>query len=503
MLFNSHVFLFAFLPMVLAGYYIVGKIGSTRWVVGYLVAVSFVFYGWWSVQYLALMAISIALNFLLGRIIEIYRTAPNQSRSRNRKWLLAMGVAANLGVLGYFKYSNFFIDNVNSTLGSDITLAPVLLPIAISFFTFQQIGYLMDGYRSGQPDRSLLRYALFISFFPQLIAGPIVHHSEMLSQYASERLGKLRASDLAIGGAMFTMGLFKKVVVADGIAAYATPVFNASAAGEAMTMGDAWIGGLAYTFQLYFDFSGYADMAIGLGRMLGIRLPINFYSPYKATSIIDFWQRWHMTLSRFLSGYVYIPLGGNRRGPAWRSVNLMLTMLIGGLWHGAGWTFVFWGGLHGTYLVINHAWRGAAPTDPVDSAFRTWVSRLFTFLLVSVSLVIFRADSMDAAGNILQAMFWINGMNLDAPLTLVVPDATNAVLWLVALLGVVWFAPNTYEIMSRYRPAINLHGRRSPSAFQGRLKWQPSLSWGVTLAVAMVLAVILLNRTSEFLYYQF
>ncbi len=288
-------------------------------------------------------------NFLVGnRLVRIRRKGYKHSV----RGALVVGIAFNLGTLGYFKYFNFFVETANVVFNAGFNFDEIILPLAISFFTFQQITFLVDAYRGKACDYNFLHYALFVTFFPQLIAGPIVHHAEMMPQFLKRKTGGLSNASIAVGGSIFLLGLFKKVVLADNVAAYATPVFAAASAGQELTLIESWGGVLAYTFQLYFDFSGYSDMAIGLARMFGIVLPLNFNSPYKAASIIDFWRRWHMTLSRFLRDYVYFPLGGSLRGRMKRHINLMITMLLGGLWHGAGWTFVVWGGLHGIYLMI-------------------------------------------------------------------------------------------------------------------------------------------------------
>ena len=349
MLFNSYTFIFAFLPITLLVFYRIGGRGHHRVAIGWLVATSLFFYGWWAPRYVWLIVTSVLVNYALGVVLAT-RAA---SQDGPRKRLLAVGVSANLGLLAYFKYANFFVDNVRHLFHIDVEIGQIVLPLAISFFTFQQIAYLVDAHRRLTREYNFLHYCLFVTFFPQLIAGPIVHHGEMLPQFGKETTYRLNRTNLEVGVTFFLMGLFKKVVIADGIARYGTPVFDAAQAGLTIDFWQAWAGALAYTFQIYFDFSGYSDMAIGIARMFGIKLPLNFHSPYKATSVIEFWRRWHMTLSRFLRDYLYIPLGGNRKGPGRRHANLMVTMLLGGLWHGAGWTFMYWGGLHGLYLIVS------------------------------------------------------------------------------------------------------------------------------------------------------
>ncbi len=344
----------------------------------------------------------------------------NGKKQKTRKMLLVLGVTVNLGLLGYFKYTNFFVDQINRTMGYNFNVENILLPLAISFFTFQQIAYLVDAYRHETKEYNFLHYCLFVTFFPQLIAGPIVHHKEMLPQFAKDAIYKFNYVHMAIGLTIFAIGLFKKIILADGVAVYATPVFNAAEAKAVLTFFEAWGGALAYTLQLYFDFSGYSDMAIGLAYMFGIKLPINFNSPYKATSIIDFWRRWHITLSRFLRDYLYIALGGNRKGNIRRYINLFLTMLLGGLWHGAGWTFVLWGMLHGSYLMINHAWRKIRSdvlkwSDNV-SFLEITAARVLTMLAVIIGWVYFRADSVNGANHLMLTMLGFHGVSLPSGL---------------------------------------------------------------------------------------
>ena len=308
MLFNSFQFIFVFLPLTLLGFHWIGKQGHHRACIAWLVGASLFFYSWWNPAYLVLILSSVLLNYGVG--VSLASTPSNL----NKKLVLIFGVTANLGLIGYYKYANFFVETFNMLVGTKQDLHEVILPLAISFFTFQQIAYLVDVYRGETREHNLLNYCLFVVFFPQLIAGPIVHHKEIWPQFARDALYRLRAENLAIGFTIFAIGLFKKVVLADEIAVFATAVFVGAENDIPATFFEAWGGALAYSFQLYFDFSGYSDMAIGVARMFGIRLPLNFNSPYKATSIIDFWQRWHITLSRFLRAYLYIPLGGNRKG---------------------------------------------------------------------------------------------------------------------------------------------------------------------------------------------
>ncbi len=509
MLFNSYAFVFAFLPLSLFGFYWLGRHWGLRAALGWLVGCSLFFYGWWNPAYLALLTGSIAANFFLGGAI-----ARREGRPAG-KALLVAGIAANLGLIGYYKYAGFLVFNLNLVAGTGFDAGQILLPLAISFFTFQQITYLVDSYAGKVRETDWLRYVLFVTFFPQLIAGPIVHHAEMMPQFARRALARPRMVNLSVGLTIFAIGLFKKAVLADGIAPYADSVFAAAEQGQPLDAIRAWGGALAYTFQLYFDFSGYTDMAIGAARMFGIVLPLNFNSPYKARDIADFWRRWHMTLSRFLRDYVYIPLGGNRRGGARRYANLLTTMLLGGLWHGAGWNFVIWGGLHGAYLVVNHGWSmlrrrfGIPGLGPL-----TWP---LTFLAVSVAWVFFRALTLDGALIMLEAMAGANGAALPAAVAYrageLAPllegvglrfeagggaDFLATWFWIALLAAVAFFLPNTQEMMRRYRPALSL-GLRSLQRWQ----WRPTPAWSAYAACLLAVGVLSLPEVSAFLYFQF
>jgi len=500
MLFNSPIFLFIFLPLTLLVFYLLGSFGKVRLALASLVFASLLYYGWWKPEYLPLIFGSMIVNYLVGWVIQ-----KQQSRGLRGQPLLVLGIVFNLGLLGYFKYANFFVDNVNAVTGGDWQVGSILLPLAISFFTFQQVAYLVDVYQKKAQEVDLLRYALFVTFFPQLIAGPIVHHSEMMPQFADKQIGIFKLSNLLIGGMFFVLGLFKKVVLADNIAPYATNVFNASLSGDPVGFIEAWTGVLAYTCQIYFDFSGYSDMAIGLSRMVGICLPLNFNSPYKATGIIDFWRRWHMTLSRFLRDYLYIPLGGNRLGPGRRYVNMAAVMLLGGLWHGAGWNFVIWGGLHGTYLGINHAWRAWRGDKLSNTVWARGASRALTFLAVVLAWVFFRAENLDSALTLLLGMSGMSsGIGL-SPTEWLASIDRQAVLLIGALLAIAWFAPNTQQFMRDYIDRDGASPYRVDAATPATrwLRWSPTPIIAIGLAVITVLTVMSLWQPSEFIYYQF
>ncbi len=341
MLFNSFEFIFAFLPVIFIVYFLLTKLrlilASKIW----LVAGSIFFYSWWNIAYLPLLLISLFFNFVVGSALG------KENLRMNKKALLVAGIIINAAFLGYYKYSDFFITNINSAFNSNIELLNLALPLAISFFTFEQIIYLVDSYRGETKDYSLLDYSLFVTFFPKLIAGPIVYHNEIIPQFTSTMKKVINWKNISTGIFIFSIGLFKKVVIADSFAVWASQGFDQI---ETLTFFEGWITSLSYTFQLYFDFSGYCDMAIGIALLFNIHLLVNFNSPYKATDIQDFWRRWHITLGRFLTQYLYIPLGGNRKGKVRTYINIMIIFLVSGFWHGAGWTFIFWGFLHGSCI---------------------------------------------------------------------------------------------------------------------------------------------------------
>ena len=385
MLFNSYEFIFVFLPITLLIYFGIAKFKSINMAIGFLVLASLVFYSYWDINNLPILLCSIIFNYIMGILIE---------KTKSKKWLV-FSIISNLSMLGYFKYSGFFIVNLNAIFNVDLPVPEIILPLGISFFTFTQTAYLVDVYRNESKGYSFLKYSLFVTVFPHLIAGPILYHKKIIPQFSEKINFIFSYKNMALGIFIFSLGLFKKVVIADRLAPWVNTVFeNANSVGFV----DAWLGALGYTLQLYFDFSGYSEMAIGLGLMFNLKLPINFNLPYKSTSIIDFWRRWHISLSEFLKYYLYIPMGGNRLGEYKRMRNLFLTMLLGGLWHGAGWTFVIWGALHGLYLMINHFWR------KIDYAIPDKLSWFITIIAVVFAWVFFRSDNINDAFNICIAM---------------------------------------------------------------------------------------------------
>ena len=501
MVFSSLEFIYFFLPPVLLVFLALRKLQMEGAIIWWLVTASLGFYAWWSPAHLVLLLGSVIGNYLLHQRLLVHRS----------KWLLTLGIGANLAVLGWFKYVDFLLENFNALLGLETTRLGIILPLAISFFTFQQVSFLMDTWNNRLEKFDFKRYLLFVTFFPQLIAGPIVLQKDTIPQFRLANFNTRVGLNLAVGATLFCIGLFKKIVLADGIAPVANAVFGAADAGQALTTEAAWQGALAYTFQIYFDFSGYCDMALGLARMFGIRLPINFNSPYKALSISDFWRRWHITLSRFLRDYLYIPLGGNRSGFLGRHGNLMATMLLGGLWHGAGWNFVIWGGLHGGYLIINHFWRdiiGAYGLHRlIPAPLRTIASWFLTMLAVVIAWVFFRAETFAGAIKVLWAMFvpTLPGVaNLQGTL---VADPTSTVLTLAAMIIIVTAMPNSIEITRRYRPVIDSVKELSSSQyFLPKLAWRPVSAWGLAIAAAGTGALVQLyrlNDMTEFIYFNF
>jgi len=394
MLFNSYLFLFIFLPITFCGYFFIARYLNSSASKIFLVISSLVFYAQWNSIYLFLIGSSIIFNFILGaQLLKSQVTRGNKYRI----FLYLVGIVFNLGLLAYFKYFDFFVVNVNALVGSEFAVRNILLPLAISFFTFQQIAFLTERYKGSSEKYGFVDYSLFVVFFPQLIAGPIVQPKDTLRQFSAAGADRINQRNILGGLVLFSIGIFKKVVIADSFVAAVATGFDTSAA--AISSIDAWVVALAYTFQLYFDFSGYTDMALGLGLLFNIRLPINFNSPYKALSIQDFWRRWHITLSSFLRDHLYIPMGGNRVGVSRTYLNLFMTFLLGGLWHGAGWTFVVWGAMHGFGLCVHRLWSNLGFELPKMLA---W---LCTMVFVVTAWVFFRALDFDSAWRIVSAMY--------------------------------------------------------------------------------------------------
>jgi alginate O-acetyltransferase complex protein AlgI len=456
LLFNSYIFIFGFLPAVLLGFFWLARI-SPVYASSWLALASLVFYAYWNPAYVGLLLGSVICNYAFGAWIA---KAGIKHDVPGKKQLLIVAIAANLLLLGYYKYANFFVGSIDDIAGANWNPGTIVLPLGISFFTFTQIAYLVDTYREEVKEYNFIHYVLFVTFFPHLIAGPVLHHKEMMPQFAHQATYRIDWNKVASGLMLFTLGLYKKIEMADALAPYANGIFNgvqhALSVGMLPTAYEAWAGSLAYTLQIYFDFSGYTDMALGIALMFGIRLPINFDSPYKSTSIIEFWRRWHMTLSRFLRDYLYIPLGGNRKGKLLRYINLMATMVLGGLWHGAGWTFVVWGALHGLYLTVNHLWRKIVMTRYLRWI-PNWLGALtggsLTFVAVVSAWVLFRSSDLVQASAILKAMYGIDArpITFDAvmhgELLLVTGlSGRDLVELLLFSLAWVWLFPNSTKL---------------------------------------------------------
>jgi len=461
MLFNSYEYIFFFLPLTFVIYFFLLNKRLMIGAKGFLVFSSLFFYSWWNISYLPIILTSMLFNYTIGNSLN----ENFQKVQLHKKSLLFFGIATNLSLLGYFKYADFFISNINLIFSDNINLLHLALPLAISFFTFQQIAYLVDSYKGETKEYDFLNYALFVTFFPQLIAGPIVHHKEMMPQFTSKFNLVKNYKNITLGLFIFSIGLFKKVAIADYFATYATYGFDKA---QTLNLLDGWATSLSYTFQLYFDFSGYTDMAIGSALLFNIILPINFNSPYKATNIQDFWRRWHITLSRFLRDYIYIPLGGNRASEFRVQTNLMITFLLGGMWHGAGWTFIFWGFLHGSALVVHRIWNN------LGFKMNKILAWFITFNFINISWIFFRAKDFDDAIKVLKGMF-LGEFSIKY--------FHGDIYWqvLVMILFVV-FLKNSMELKENFKT---------------------SYKYFIFMAIILYFSLEKLNSYSEFLYFNF
>ena len=459
MLFSSAEFIFGFLPVTFLIYFVLARtslIYARLW----LLLASIFFYGWWNPANILLITASMAFNFIVGSALF---------KSR-RRGVLALGVSANVATLFYYKYANFFIGNLNLIADKQFPFLHVVLPLGISFFTFTQIAYLVDCYQGKASDYKFSNYCLFVTFFPHLIAGPIVHHTQLMPQFEDRKNIKPVIDNITRGIFVFNIGLAKKLIIADTLS---TIVANGYSNAASLSTSQAWFTSLAYSIQLYFDFSGYSDMAIGLALLFNIDLPPNFNSPYKSINIQEFWRRWHITLSRFLRDYIYVPLGGNRRGEWFTARNLMITFVLGGIWHGAGWTFAMWGFLHGTALVIHRLWTRLSITVP------GWIAVPITFLFVNVAWVFFRAPSWHDAISMIGAMTDVRDARQEFVL---VHDYFFAPIWVVSF--VLLFLPNSTESLTAFKP---------------------SLRYAFLVIFLIVMNILFLNSTpnQEFLYFDF
>ncbi|MGA7713890.1 MAG: MBOAT family O-acyltransferase [Rhizomicrobium sp.] len=493
--FNSYPYLVFLILVVLAFLLLEGRFPWAKR--AFLLLVSYGFYAWWRADFILLVVGSTIVNYAVGG--EITRRF---ALSKPVRPLLLAGLIFNLGLIGVFKYAGLFVASADGLFGLEYPIPHLFLPLAISFFTFEQISYLVDAAGGKTQRYSFLDYALFVSYFPHLIAGPIVRYNDLIPQFSQSRTKAQRDSDLSLGVTLFTIGLAKKTLIAENLAPFADVVFQAARQGVAVSATDAWLGTLFFAFQIYFDFSAYTDMALGSSCMLGIRLPFNFNSPYKAASIIDFWRRWHVSLSTFLRDYLYFSLGGNKQGKLRRYANLMITMLLGGLWHGANWTFMIWGGLHGTYLIVNHAWRGfwaatkIKPPDALKPLFHP-ASVLLTFAATTFAWVVFRAETFSSALRMVRGLLGQGGVSS------LVSFTPLAALSLVVLFAIVWFAPNSMEITWSFRPALDPPKGTAGVRQIKRLRWKPSRASAITFGLVCIAAVLALSNLSPFIYFQF
>jgi D-alanyl-lipoteichoic acid acyltransferase DltB (MBOAT superfamily) len=494
MLFNSYEFIFLFLPITFLIYFLLNRkkltIGSKSW----LVAASLFFYGWWNVKYLPLILGSILFNYAIGTTLgrsgqKDIKKLPRGTRL-NRKILCAVGIVGNVVLLGYFKYVDFFIANINYLAAGRMDLLHIVLPLGISFFTFTQIAFLVDAYKGTVKEYDLLNYSLFVTFFPHLIAGPIIHHKEMMPQFSRMKNKVLNSKHIATGLFLFSVGLFKKVAIADNLAIWANNGFDTA---QTLSFFEAWVTSLSYTFQIYFDFSGYTDMALGSALLFNIKLPANFNSPYKSLNIQEFWRRWHITLSRFLREYIYIPLGGNREGETRTYFNLLITFLVGGFWHGAGWTFIFWGFLHGSAIVIHGVWK------KYNLHMNRALAWFLTFNFVNATWVFFRAKTWGDALKVLKAMCGLGEIRLPEFLStklaflaqkgikfgenLGAINAEKHTSWMIlACLLLVILAKNSNQVAERFKP-----------------DWKNAIFVGFLATYA----VFDLGKVTQFIYFQF
>lgn len=438
MLFNSFEFIFVFLPVVLLAYFSLNRLNLHQWAKGVLVLASLYFYAFFNTSYLPIIVSSILVNYGVA-------VGMRKWDGVTKKVLFGIGLLFNLGMLGYFKYTDFMIENVNALFNTSYTLKNILLPLGISFFTFQQLAFVVDTYKNKGRLPKFLDYCNFVTFFPQLIAGPIVLPEEMLPQFEDKANRNPRAKNLFDGIFIFSVGLAKKVIIADSIAVFANAGYNLDL--PHYTMAEAWLISLSYTFQLYFDFSGYCDMAIGIGKMFNINLPLNFNAPYRATNFQDFWRRWHMTLNRFLTQYVYIPLGGSRRKEVRVYFNIGIVFLISGIWHGAGWTFVVWGICHGIGVMIHRIWKKKGYSMP------SWLGMFITFFFINILWVLFRADNMHEAWVIISSMFDNHQLYLSPAYTShlpsILPNSVNMMILFIAMLAGV-IGPTAYQLCNDY-----------------------------------------------------
>ena len=519
MLFNSFVFIFGFLPVALIAFYAAGRWLGRSAAAVVLSGASLIFYAWWRPRDLPILLFAIVFNYVIGAVIQ--RARASDRIQATRAWLV-FGLVVDLGLLGYYKYANFVVDNVAAVSGQDFTLAHIVLPLAISFFTFQKIAYLVDSARGVVRGTGPVEFGLFASFFPQLLAGPIVHYSEIIPQLRSPYFTRLLTRNLVIGLVIFTLGLAKKTVIADTLASYANPLFL-NVGDQPWDIARGWTAAVTYMLQLYMDFSGYSDMAIGLARMFGVKLPLNFHSPLRAASIIDYWRRWHMTLQRFLLAYVYQPIAlpmnrwaAERGLTGWSSfaagvaVPTLFTFLLSGLWHGAGWTFIVFGLMHAIYVLVNEVWRERrkhinrarrkAKLPPLAAGRWEMIGyHALTLFALGFTNVMFRATSIGDAWTISKAMLGFDGV---ASSGYALPP--ELALLLAAAIAVVALFPNTQQIMANYRPAVNFGQWQGVNHPPLMWRWRPDARGIAFAGVILFFAVMFIQRgQAVFLYFNF
>lgn len=487
MLFNSYAYLFAFLPAALAGYFLLGRWREGRYANAWLLLMSFFFYGYWNALYLPLLGGSIAVNYLVSG--SIVRSLREERRAQARLWFL-LGVAFNLGLLSYYKYTDFLLENVNLALGTQFELLHLILPLGISFFSITQIVFLVGVYfyGEGKKRRSLVDYALFVSFFPHLMAGPILYHKSMMKQFADPSRRRPQAENLARGLFLLVIGLFKKVIIADS---FIGPVGAGFSHPENLTLLDGWAVAIGYAIQIYFDFSGYTDMAVGAARMLNMDIPINFRTPFRSVNLIDFWRRWHISLTNTITAYIYTPmlLRFQRVTMAKTAFATVVTMVIIGIWHGAGWTYVLFGCLQGVALSVNQIWKQKNLPCPL------WLAHVLTVTFMVVTLVLFRAESVTQAVGVYHAMLGLQGAaSLPVDLTreqfsvfFGLPPFSYLPGWgmhlgFVLTLALLFFAPDSNELAGKFRP---------------------NCAWAAVLACLFAFSVLHFTQVTAFLYFQF
>ena len=490
MTFNSYSFIFAFLPLVAIIYFIINKYFAAKWARLFLIISSLSFMSLWNIYFACVLISSVFFNYAAGSVLS---NSAESSNSKHRKVIFLVAITANILFLVFFKYTNFFLGSINSLFSTHLNMLNIIVPLGISFYTFMQIAWITDIYRHGGFRYDFVSYCLYVTFFPYVISGPIAYHKEIIPQLKSNKASKFNIDNLCRGLFIFAVGLFKKTAIADTLAIIANGGFGASAA---LSFTEAWLTSLSFTMQLYFDFSGYTDMAIGTALIFNIDIPANFNSPYKSLDIREFWHRWHITLSRFMSEYIYIPLGGNRSGEKRTLINLMLTFLIGGLWQGAAWTFVFWGFLHGSALVVHRLWMKTG--YHLNKVF-AWI---LTFNFVNIAWIFFRAKSWEDALNIIKGMAGLNGILISPhqasnpfwqKLTVIgikfgewrahLPDTENFVYFLcIVLIPFVLLTKNSNQLLEKFSP-----------------NWRNAL----TIAILMACGLLLLNQASVFLYFKF